>query len=79
VSIPITKSIWRNAPSNAATKTTISSGPNIVFCSNGVGAIERKWPVLNLGLCFSNKCGVRLNLRRIDGFISMIILVVKPG
>jgi hypothetical protein len=28
---------------------------------------------------FSNKCGVQLNLRRMDRFISMVILVVKPG
>ena len=40
---------------------------------------SRKWPILNLGLRFSNKCGVRLNVRRMDGFISMIILEGKRG
>jgi hypothetical protein len=36
-------------------------------------------PILNLGMRFSNKWGVQLNLRRMDQFITMIILVVKPG
>jgi hypothetical protein len=40
---------------------------------------SRTWPILNLGMLFSNKCSVRLNIRRMDRFISTIILVVKPG
>ena len=36
-------------------------------------------PILNLGMCFSNKCGVQLNLRRMDRFIVMIIFAAKPG
>jgi hypothetical protein len=37
------------------------------------------WPILNVGIGFSNKGGVRLNLSRMDRFISMIMLVVKTG
>jgi hypothetical protein len=36
-------------------------------------------PILNLGMRLSNKWGVQLNLRRIDQFITMVILLVKPG
>jgi hypothetical protein len=36
-------------------------------------------PILNLGMYFSNKCGVQLNLRRMDRFIATIIFEAKPG
>ena len=32
----------------------------------------------NLGIRFLNECSVRLNLRRMDRFISMVILAVNP-
>ena|SRR5712671_7050366 len=34
---------------------------------------------LNLGMCFPNRCGVELNLRRMDQLVAMIILPGKPG
>jgi hypothetical protein len=36
-------------------------------------------PILNLGMRFSNKCGVQLNVRRMERFIAMIIIAAKPG
>jgi hypothetical protein len=35
--------------------------------------------VLNVGMHFSNKHGVRLNLGRMDRFIPMIMLVASPA
>src|SRR5260370_1412916 len=40
--------------------------------SGGRGRASSTWQILNLGMRFSNECGVRLNLRRMDRFISMI-------
>ena len=59
--------------------TLVDGGLSAHECATFVSLASHKWPILNLGLRFSNKCGVRLNIRRMDGFISMIILQSNVG
>ena len=35
--------------------------------------------LLNLGMCFSNTCGMPLNLRRMEWSIAMIIMTINRG
>jgi hypothetical protein len=55
--------------------------PSAPACNQGssVAVPLHTWPILNLGMGFSNKGGVRLNLSTMDRFVSMIMLVVKLG
>ena len=40
---------------------------------------NRTWQFLNLGMCFANKRGKRTNLRRMDRFIAMIMMMMTSG
>jgi hypothetical protein len=64
---------WPNPPLTALIHIEITALLIVV----NAGGFQIRFQILNLGMRFSNECGGRLNLRRMDRFIFMIMLKVK--
>jgi hypothetical protein len=66
-------------PCGARSYFTASIRPRFLEFERVQAARGAREPILNLGMRFSNKCGVQLNLRRMARFIALTIFAVKPG